>query len=86
MKHAPNNSLQVTFDPPPIFATAKAGAVSNAPELRRYLTQMAYRSGKGDVFVRPRGHGNFRERTGAVNGRRSGYAEVKGFQSLCLPA
>ena len=31
----PNNSLQVTFDPPPIFATEKAAVASNAPELRR---------------------------------------------------
>ncbi len=31
-----NKSLQRTFDPPPIFANAKAGAVSNAAELRRY--------------------------------------------------
>ena len=30
-----NNSLQVTFDPPPIFAEAKAGVASIAPELRR---------------------------------------------------
>lgn len=33
----PNKSLQVTFDPPPIFAVAKAGVASNAPELRRYV-------------------------------------------------
>ena len=32
---ASNNSLQVTFDPPPIFAAAKTGVASNAPELRR---------------------------------------------------
>jgi len=32
----PNKSLQVTFDPPPTFATAKAGAAPNAPEHRRY--------------------------------------------------
>ena len=31
-----NKSLQVTFDPPPIFAAAKTGVASNAPELRRY--------------------------------------------------
>ncbi len=31
----PNKSLQVTFDPPPTFAIAKAGVASNAPELRR---------------------------------------------------
>ena len=30
-----NKSLQVTFDPPPTFAAAKAGVASNAPELRR---------------------------------------------------
>ena len=35
VKHAPNKSLQVTFDPPPTFATAKACVASNAPELRR---------------------------------------------------
>lgn len=34
----PNKSLQATFDPPPTFATAKAGAASNAPELRRWAT------------------------------------------------
>ena len=32
---APNRSLQVTFDPPPIFAVAKTVVASNAPELRR---------------------------------------------------
>ena len=31
----PNKSLQVTFDPPPTFAVAKAGVASNAPELKR---------------------------------------------------
>jgi hypothetical protein len=31
-----NKSLQGTFDPPPIFATAKTGVASNDPELRRY--------------------------------------------------
>lgn len=36
MKHAPNNTLQVTFDPLPTFATAKAGIASNAPERGRY--------------------------------------------------
>ncbi|MGB0954713.1 MAG: hypothetical protein ACPGZP_01795 [Panacagrimonas sp.] len=38
--HGPsaNKSLQVTFDPPPIFATAKTGVVSNAAELRRWAT------------------------------------------------
>ncbi len=30
-----NKSLQVTFDPPPIFATANTVVASNAPELRR---------------------------------------------------
>ena len=30
-----NKSLQVTFDPPPTFAAAKAVATSNAPELGR---------------------------------------------------
>ena len=32
---AHNKSLQVTFDPPPAFATAKAGGASCPPELRR---------------------------------------------------
>lgn len=31
----PNKALQVTFDPPPIFAIAETGVASNAPELRR---------------------------------------------------
>ncbi len=31
----PNKSLQRTFDPPPVFATAKTGVASNAAELRR---------------------------------------------------
>ena len=31
----PNKSLQRTFDPPPIFATAKTAVASNAAELRR---------------------------------------------------
>lgn len=35
----PNKSLQQTFDPPPIFAAAKIAAASNAPELKRYVTQ-----------------------------------------------
>jgi hypothetical protein len=30
----PNKSLQLTFDPPPTFAAAKAGVASNAAELR----------------------------------------------------
>jgi len=30
-----NKSLQVTFDPLPIFAAAKTAIASNAPELRR---------------------------------------------------
>lgn len=33
---ASNKSLQVAFDPPPIFAIAKTGVSSNAPELGRY--------------------------------------------------
>jgi len=32
----PNKSLQRTFDLPPIFAAAKTGVASNAPEHRRY--------------------------------------------------
>ena len=35
LQNQPYKSLQVTFDPPPTFATAKAGVASNAPELRR---------------------------------------------------
>ena len=35
----PNKSLQVTFDPPPTFATAKACVASNAPELRRWAAR-----------------------------------------------
>ncbi len=31
----PNKSLQVTFDPPPIFAVAKTVVASNAPEFWR---------------------------------------------------
>ena len=34
-----NKTLQVTFDPPPTFAVAKAGVASNAPELRRWAAQ-----------------------------------------------
>lgn len=37
-RRVPNKSLQVTFDPPPIFAVAKTGVASNAPDLRRYKT------------------------------------------------
>lgn len=33
---ASNKSLQMTFDPPAIFACAKTAGGSNAPELRRY--------------------------------------------------
>lgn len=35
----PNKSLQVTFEPPPIFAVAKTGVASNAPELRRWASR-----------------------------------------------
>jgi hypothetical protein len=31
----PNNTLQVTFDPLPIFAAARTGIASNAPERGR---------------------------------------------------
>lgn len=34
---APNKSLEWTFDPSPIFATAKTGVASNAAEFRRYV-------------------------------------------------
>ena len=33
---SPNKLLQRTFDPLPIFAAAKTGVASNAPELRLY--------------------------------------------------
>ncbi len=33
-----NKSLHRTFDPLPIFATAKTGIASNAGELKRYAT------------------------------------------------
>jgi len=36
IQRLPNISLQVTFDPPPIFAAAKTVVASNAAELRRY--------------------------------------------------
>ena len=39
MPRVPNKSLQVTFDPPPIFAAAKTAVASNAPELRRWAQQ-----------------------------------------------
>lgn len=31
----PNKSLQLTFDPPPIFAGAETGVASDAAELNR---------------------------------------------------
>lgn len=37
MKHAPNNVLQRTFDPLPIFTYAKTGVASNTAELWRYV-------------------------------------------------
>lgn len=33
---APNKLLKVTCDSLPVFAIAKTGVASNAPELRRY--------------------------------------------------
>ena len=39
MTAAANKSLQRTFDPPPIFATAKTVVASNAAELWRYAFQ-----------------------------------------------
>lgn len=33
---APNNTLQATFDPLPIYSVAKAAIASNAPERGRY--------------------------------------------------
>ncbi len=35
----PNKMLQRTFDPPPIFATAKTAVASNAAELRRWASR-----------------------------------------------
>jgi|GEM_PF-26674 len=43
----PNKSLQRTFDPPPIFASAKTGGASNAPELKRY----AYGTNMGKQYT-----------------------------------
>ncbi len=37
-----NQSLQVTFDPPLIFAFAKMVVASNAPELRRYALEVGF--------------------------------------------
>ena len=37
---APNNTLQVTFDPLPTFAVAKAVIASNAPERGRYVDSL----------------------------------------------
>ncbi len=55
----PNKSLQLTFDPPPLFAAAKSGVASNAAELRRWaqedaedapvLRQVIDISGSGDL-------------------------------------
>ena len=39
VQRAANKSLQGTFDPLPIFAAAKTGIASNAPELRRYAAK-----------------------------------------------
>jgi len=36
-----HNTLQVTFDPLPIFADAKAVIASNAPERGRYMLNTA---------------------------------------------
>ncbi|VWX33610.1 conserved hypothetical protein [Limnobacter sp. 130] len=36
----PNKSLQVTLDPLPTFAFAKARIASSALELKRYVAQM----------------------------------------------
>lgn len=40
----PNKSLHRTFDPPPIFAAAKAAVAANAAELKRQISVHA-RSG-----------------------------------------
>ena len=42
----PNKSLQRTFDPPPIFATANTVGASNAAELRRCVTLSNVFSGR----------------------------------------
>ncbi len=47
----PNKSLQVTFDPPPTFATAKAGVASNAPELRRCASNEFFAGALGRVAI-----------------------------------
>ena len=52
LKTASNKSLQVTFDPPPTFAVAKAGVASNAPELRRWAAR------PGSAIVRRQWIGN----------------------------
>ena len=40
MQLTPNNVLQVTFDPLPTFAVAKAGIASNAAEHRRWASEI----------------------------------------------
>lgn len=42
MRMTPNRSLQRTFDPPPIFATAKTAVASNAAELKRYAKEPTF--------------------------------------------
>ncbi|PTN32379.1 hypothetical protein C6366_16615 [Desulfonatronum sp. SC1] len=49
----PNKSLQVTFDPPPIFAVARTGVASNGPELRRSRDASASRERAGADCVHP---------------------------------
>jgi hypothetical protein len=60
----PNKSLQVTFDPPPIFAAAKTVVASNAPELRRspaIALRARFAKGIRLTWVHPRFHGHLRE-------------------------
>lgn len=45
----PNKGLQVTFDPLPIFAAAKTGIASNAPELKRFRASAGERGSDGVV-------------------------------------
>ena len=46
-----NNTLQVTFDPLPTFAVAKAVIASNAPERWRYATQGRSYAGVGNRHI-----------------------------------
>lgn len=45
----PNNTSQVTFDLLPIFAAAKTGIASSAPELRRQAASSIVSRGGGEA-------------------------------------